>query len=564
MKRVGIFFALFFILLAPNIVYASPVEITNYDVDVLIKEDGNIDITEHIVLSNESAFVYRNNYLDCNGLNKILYVGMNNDLYGSDIYLPTLNSEVKITDKDGNDVWFSKEKTLLGEEYSFDTISEIYVKYTFSNVIVSHRDASEFYYNFFRKKFDYNINNAHIRIELPKKSSYLKATDYKYTNNINISDNKIIEFDYSNPIRDINIRVVFDNNLVKAFKHTDKNIKTFVETDINNGIINKVKYYLCIIITIIFCLNFVRIVILVIIKYGTNKKYKTKPNLDETLVKRYNYAGINYLINKNITPEAFMSGILDLINSGKLNVIRNEDGSFSLTRGNISSNLSIEEDYLMKFLLDVIDKKSKSESDLVRLDKIKQYCEDNSSISAFIVNFNVWKTIQVKTAREYRFMVGNEYYFSLRNSLILSYVILILNILSQTYFVIGIIAFIPVTLLVNIMTKLTKRSTIAEDVYKDVMNFKAGLKTLAPTTKDAYRWDMFLIDAVSMGIGIEMEQTIKNKIRNNTLVEHYNSNLIDTYRMYPDFSIVSYLTPVFITAYKKSFFIYTSKRKNNL
>lgn len=564
MKRVGIFFVLLFILITPTIVKADSIEIKDYNIEVLIQENGNVGITEHIKLSQATSFIFKNNYLDCNGLNKIMYVGMNNDLYGSDIYVPKLNSEVTITDKDKNNINFTKEKTSLGEQYTIDNTDEIYVNYTFSNVIVSHRDISEFYYNFFRNKFDYNINKAHIRIELPKKSSYLKVTDYKYLNNIDITNNRIIKVDYTNPGKDINIRVVFDKNLVNTIKKTDNNIKDFIEEDINNKYVSTIKYYICVILTILFCLNFIRIVILIIVKYGTNKKYKITPNLDETLVKRYNYAGINYLINKDITTEAFVSGILDLINSGKLNTIKSESGKFALIRGSMSSHLSIEDDYLVKFLLDVIDKRSKYEKDLVSLEKIKQYCEDNTSISAFIVNFNVWKTIQVKNSREYRFMVGNEYYFSLKKSLVFSYIILILNIICKTNFVIGIVAFIPVTLLVNIMIKLTKRSTMAEEVYKEVINLKEGLKKFGPSTRDPHRWDMLLINAVSMGIGVEVENMIKEKIKNGTLVEHYDSNLINTYRMYPTFSIVKDLLPVFKTAYKKSFFIYTAKRKNNL
>lgn len=311
-------------------------------------------------------------------------------------------------------------------------------------------------------------------------------------------------------------------------------------------------------------MNFIRLVISVIVKYGGNKKYKPVPKLDETLVKRYNYAGINYLINKDITVDALVSGILDLINSGKLNIIRNESGAYSLVRGNISSNLSVEEEYLMNFLLEIIDKKYKSDVDLISLDKLKKFCQENSTVSSFIVNFNVWRTIQVKNSREYKFMVGNEYYFSLRKSMIFSYVLLILNIFAQTYFTLGIIAFIPTTLLVNVMVKLTKRSVFAEDVYKEVINFKAGLGTIGRTTTDPYRWDMFLIAAVSMNAGIETERLIKQKLREGTLFEHYNSNLINAYRTYPRLSIVEELLPVFREAYKKSFFIYTPKRKNNL
>ena len=144
MKRVGIFFVLLFLSIIPNTVNASSIEITNYNIDVNIKEDGSIDVIEHIVLSEKSQFKFRNNYLDCNGLNKILYTGMTNDLYGSDIYIPTLSKELEATDKSGNNISYSKEKTSLGYEYKFDNIDEIFVKYTFSNIIVSHKDVNEF------------------------------------------------------------------------------------------------------------------------------------------------------------------------------------------------------------------------------------------------------------------------------------------------------------------------------------------------------------------------------------------------------------------------------------
>lgn len=563
MKRVGVYLLVFFctFLCGNVIVLASEVE--QYDIDVTINDDGSSDVIEHVKLSTTSDIIVNNNYINCNGLNKILYVGMPNDLYGSDIYVPSSPKDVSIVDADGNKIGFETEETFDGEKYVLIGVKEFYLNYSFDNFVVGHNDANEIYYNFYKNKFNLNIVNSTLTIKLPARSSYLKATDYKYDNNINIENNKTVIFKYTNP-KDINTRVLFDSSMVTVLKKTDTTIKNFVETDINNGLINKIKYWACIALTVIFYLNFIRLVISVIVKYGGNKKYKPVPKLDETLVKRYNYAGINYLINKDITVDALVSGILDLINSGKLNIIRNESGAYSLVRGNISSNLSVEEEYLMNFLLEIIDKKYKSDVDLISLDKLKKFCQENSTVSSFIVNFNVWRTIQVKNSREYKFMVGNEYYFSLRKSMIFSYVLLILNIFAQTYFTFGIIAFIPTTLLVNVMVKLTKRSVFAEDVYKEVINFKAGLGTIGRTTTDPYRWDMFLIAAVSMDAGIETERLIKQKLREGTLFEHYNSNLINAYRTYPRLSIVEELLPVFREAYKKSFFIYTPKRKNNL
>lgn len=563
MKRVGVYLLVFFctFLYRNNLVFAS--EIEQYDIDVTINDNGSADIIEHIKLSNSSDLTINNNYINCNGLNKILYVGMTNDLYGSDIYVPDSPNDVSIIDVDGNEIGFETEKTSDGEEYILVGVKEFYLSYSFDNFVVGHSDANEVYYNFYRNKFSLNIANSTLTIKLPTKSNYLKATDYKYNNNVNVKNNKVITFKYTNP-KDINTRVLFDSSMVTTLKKTDTTIKDFVEQDMNNGLINKIKYWVCIALTIIFYLNFIRLVISVIVKYGGNKKYKPVPKLDETLVKRYNYAGINYLINKDITVDALVSGILDLINSGKLNIIRNESGVYSLVRGSISSNLSVEEEYLMNFLLEIIDKKYKSDVDLISLDKLKKFCQENSTVSSFIVNFNVWRTIQVKNSREYKFMVGNEYYFSLRKSMMFSYVLLILNVFAQTYFTLGVIAFIPTTLLVNVMVKLTKRSVFAEEVYKEVINFKAGLGTIGSTTTDPYRWDMFLIAAVSMDAGIETERLIKKKLREGTLVEHYNSNLINAYRTYPRLSIVEELLPVFREAYKKSFFIYTSKRKNNL
>ncbi len=563
MKRVGVYLLVFFCTFLCGNVIALASEVEQYDIDVTINDDGSSDVIEHVKLSTSSDIIVNNNYVNCNGLNKILYVGMPNDLYGSDIYVPSSPKDVSIVDADGNKIGFETEETSDGEKYVLIGVKEFYLNYSFDNFVVGHNDANEIYYNFYRNKFNLNIVNSTLTIKLPARSSYLKATDYKYGNNINIENNKTVIFKYTNP-KDINTRVLFDSSMVTVLKKTDTTIKNFVETDINNGLINKIKYWACIALTVIFYLNFIRLVISVIVKYGGNKKYKPVPKLDETLVKRYNYAGINYLINKDITVDALVSGILDLINSGKLNIIRNESGAYSLVRGNISSNLSVEEEYLMNFLLEIIDKKYKSDVDLISLDKLKKFCQENSTVSSFIVNFNVWRTIQVKNSREYKFMVGNEYYFSLRKSMIFSYVLLILNIFAQTYFTLGIIAFIPTSLLVNVMVKLTKRSVFAEDVYKEVINFKAGLGTIGRTTTDPYRWDMFLIAAVSMDAGIETERLIKQKLREGTLFEHYNSNLINAYRTYPRLSIVEELLPVFREAYKKSFFIYTPKRKNNL
>ena len=55
-----------------------------------------------------------------------------------------------------------------------------------------------------------------------------------------------------------------------------------------------------------------------------------------------------------------------------------------------------------------------------------------------------------------------------------------------------------------------------------------------------------------------------NSFTKNVVEENYGKRIIDIYRQYPDFSIVSNLLPVFKAAYKKSFFIYTKRKNNNL
>lgn len=561
-KRIGIFLFVFLCIIVPFNVNAESIKITTYDVEVFIQKNGSVAITEHVKLSSVASLKVRNNYLDCNGLNKIMYSGLDNDLYGSDLYIPKLVGDIQVLDKTNEPVQFYKaKKTLLGEEYSFDNIDEVYIKYTLEDSVIKHSDKAEFYYNFFKDKFDLEIQKATISIKLPTKSNYLKATDYSSFSNSTINSNEVI-FKY-NKVKDKNIRVVFDKNLVESTKITDKQITKLIENDIDNRFYDRLKNYICIGLTILFYIIFIRLVILTIIKYGKNKKYKITPSLDETVIKKYNYAGINYLMNKDIKIEAFMAGIIDLINSDKLDIIKESGGKYSFIRGSSSSsNLTVDEEYLVNFLLEIVDKKYNAPVDILSFNKLKQFCHDNTTVSSFIVNFNVWKTLQVRNAREYRFMVGNEYYFSLRNSLIFSYILLIINIAAKTYFAPGIVAFIPVTLLVNAMLKLTKRSQAAEEAYRDVLNFRQGLIKIAPKTTDEHRWDLFLIDGVTVGCGYEIEKIIKNKIKNGSLHEHYDSKIIRIYRTYEDFSIVSELLPHFLSASNKSFFMYTKGRNN--
>lgn len=245
MKRVGVYLLVFFCTFLCGNVIALASEVEQYDIDVTINDDGSSDVIEHVKLSTSSDIIVNNNYVNCNGLNKILYVGMPNDLYGSDIYVPSSPKDVSIVDADGNKIGFETEETSDGEKYVLIGVKEFYLNYSFDNFVVGHNDANEIYYNFYRNKFNLNIVNSTLTIKLPARSSYLKATDYKYGNNINIENNKTVIFKYTNP-KDINTRVLFDSSMVTVLKKTDTTIKNFVETDINNGLINKIKYWACI------------------------------------------------------------------------------------------------------------------------------------------------------------------------------------------------------------------------------------------------------------------------------------------------------------------------------
>ena len=253
MKKIIFILLMIIILIIPFNVKASG-SIKLYEVNANINEDGTVDINEHIKLSSKMSLSIENNYLNSNGLNSLMYVGMDNDFYGSDIYSSKLVEDALIKDNEGNKISFETLKTSNGLEYHLSDVDDINISYVLDNLIVDHPDASEFYYDFFKDKFDLVIENAIIKISLPKSSSYLKATDYEYLNNADISGNRVITFKYSYGVKDKNIRVLFDKGMVETTKKVDKNIRDFVENDINNGFIDKIKYYVCIGLTILFYL----------------------------------------------------------------------------------------------------------------------------------------------------------------------------------------------------------------------------------------------------------------------------------------------------------------------
>lgn len=380
-----IFLVFIMFLFMPTIVKADDYSIENIDMQVEIKENGDLKIEEKLIYNFNGK--YNGIYITIPyGLNDSKYdkirkqnALINDSFYNASTYnINEISVDGKSYDRAYNatngmsNVYTVESRT---DTQSVDKI-KIYspssyttktfnVVYTLKNVAVKHNDIGEIYYNFIGGNWDKTIKKLNIDISLPNNTSkenlyaFAHGPNYgvvtiKDKNNINLYIENVPTNNY------VAGRILFDlKNIPNSTKKSNKSALSLImqeEKDIYNKMNEKYRFKnITLGISIGLCIYWV----ILILAFEKDERYNIA-SCDDEMFEKYNPLIAGCLQgNRNALPRDIIAVILELVNKKYLNLRiekntsenKNKEYKYYLC---INQQSTYEPDKIEKLILDWI------------------------------------------------------------------------------------------------------------------------------------------------------------------------------------------------------------------
>lgn len=433
-------FILFIILLfTPLFVYAEDIDydITDYYVKANILDDGNMEVSEIIVLDGtfngyERDIAFKNNNLmyssDMNYESDEIYnaTGISNysayAKYISDVNFDTFNEEFTKLIPVDNTYNATKGNVYITEYSNFyrfrmyhrtdNRKTAFLIKYTVDNVVVMHNDVAELYWAFIGEDFEDRLNNVNIRVYLPEQDqsdnfrvwAHGDLTGEVYKHNESYIEATVGRVQANSPV---DIRMTFDKSLIKDSSMLDHNdedaldeiikIETKRADEANRQRqIAKIIYYVFLGITAVSVIY--QLISIYVIYKLFDKEYKSDfiNDYNREFIEDYDVEVVEYIMDKNVGANAMSASIMNLIYKKKIKVERiaeskKEEYKFTLID---RENVSDAENHLINFLFIIVgDKESFTTKQL------KQYAKSTKTYDTFTSNYTTWNNKVTKIGK---------------------------------------------------------------------------------------------------------------------------------------------------------------------
>lgn len=418
-------------------VRAVDYNITDFLVQSEILENGDLKVQELIVLDGtfngyERDILYANSKLASDG------DFANNSLYNaSDI----TNMEIKAKYVDDvsfdtfNDIDFNsftqvsyaslgeKGKYILSDLYngyrfrmyyaSNNQKVAFYLNYIVKDVVVLHNDVAELYWTFIPDGFEDELNNIQIKVILPQSDASDNFRIWAHGNlsgEISKIDNNGVYASISEVFtgESVDIRMTFDKSLITDTSSVKRSYQNAldgiieVETEranVANSLRDelKLKYNFVVYSTIILYVGMVVLVFALYFKYGKSPKSGYYSKYNREFIDDYNVEIIDYLMNRQITPNAMSASIMNLIykKNIKAEEIATESKKkkdYEFTLENLD-NINESEQILIEFLFDKVGggkTNSLNKKTFTTID-LKNYANGTKTCDKFIASYTKWK-----------------------------------------------------------------------------------------------------------------------------------------------------------------------------
>lgn len=507
------------IALIPNNVLADgpSYDITNYDMDAYIQEDGTLHIDESITYYFSSS---------ANGLTRDLryYYKTNKDTMEPDsaryqatgienltvavtnvANITTNFAKVSDAEKGDNGVYtvdtVNADRTdgydiMVYSPISSNNFQTVHYSYDITDAVVQYNDMSEIYYNFIGNGIETDVDEFNLDIYLPKSINMDDVKYYPHTyatklENIQVmldSSSNCINFNIKNiPSGEpVDARIVFPNtalmNCTKKYNNDyDFNSLYKIENSMSFG---NTRYFIHITINIILGVLLVALCI-IFLTYGIikSKKFRTtvkNANYFRDIPKRLNLLEYQALLPSKMTDalssNLIIATILDLTNRKILNM-ETKKGANKKKQSDYEYNVSINknEDFTKlypyeKQILSLIF------SDQISTDfNVSDYTEKIIELNARFkeISKNSKLVQRISKANSKRLIDTKKIYKKVKTSLILNFVILIVTLFIVFLFntlvmnpdkVLGIIELIISSIFMALFSFIVL--VILDDLYK--------------------------------------------------------------------------------------------------
>lgn len=576
LKIIMISIILAVIALIPNNVLADgpSYDITNYDMDAYIQEDGTIHIDESITyyfsssangLTRDLRYFYKTNKdsmepnsarYQATGIENIT-VAVTNPANITTNFTKASNAEkgdngvytvdaVNADRTDGYDI-------MVYSPISSNNFQTVHYSYDITDAVVQYNDMSEIYYNFIGNGIETDVDEFNLDIYLPKSINMDDVKYYPHTYATKLEDIQVMLDSASNCIsfnirnipsgKPVDARIVFPNtvliNCTKKYNNDyDFNSLYKIENSMSLG---NTRYFIHITINIILGVLLVTLCT-IFLTYGIIKSKKFR-----TTVKNVNYfrdipKHLNLLEYQALLPSKatdalssnlIIATILDLTNRKILNM-ETKKGANKKYEYNVSINKNVDFTKLYPYEKQILS--------LIFSDQISTnfdasaYTEKTLELNARFKEISKNRKLvqQISKASSKKLIDNKKMYKKVKTSLILNFIILIVTLLIVFLFntlvmnpdkTLGIVEFIMSSVFTAFLTFIVV--IILDDLYKiptdqyaqeqkEVLGLWKYLKDYS-LIKDRYPielsiWNEYLVFASLFGIADKVAKEFKEEL----------------------------------------------------
>ena len=565
MKKAIYLLLLFLFLIIPINVFADEIDydITNYYVNANILDNGDMEVSELIVLDGtfngyEREVAYANSVLS-----KHNPVDFEHDA----IYNASGISNYKAYAKYVNDVSFNTFKEQFTELNEVDNTysakkGDVYIRdgynskifrmyhrtddrktafllqYTVDNAIVMHKDVAELYWTFIGNEFTDQIKDLKIKVNLPGRDT---SEDFRVWAHIDSKKNvddligEIQKHDNLYALAEtprltanspVDIRLTFNKNLIADDSNLDHSnidaIDGILEIETKraneaNAIREKYKkiYKVAIIISIIGIVYQVISIFYIYKRY--DKEYESDFFSDyyREFIEDYNVEVVDYIMNKSITPNAMTASIMNLIYKKNIKaekMIGEKKDEYKFTFLNFD-NVTEEEKVLIDFLFNKVG--NQQEFTTVEL---KKYAKSTKTYDKFTNSFTKWKNSVLSKGKSLNIYESH--------SGVTAYAALVMGIWVFSFFIFSSFEALNFVLIIDILLSIgifiytltfNKRTKYGNEQFVRWKAFKKFLVDFGTfdvkELPELPLWERYMIYATVLGVAKKVAKDMNVKIK---------------------------------------------------
>lgn len=580
MKKILI--AIITFLCLPIYCLAADYDIKHFYIDATLKENGDMDVAELIVLDGtfngyERDIVYASDYSNYNASNiENLSISAK---YVSSVSFDTFNEDFDTfseVDYANNGTMSKYVLTNLGNGlrvrmyYATDNDKTGFlIKYTLKDVGISHSDVVEYYWNFIGDGFEDDIRDLQIRVNYPTKmnendfswwfhgpltgNSEIVEVNPNYTSVLasvkKVSSYEAVDFRTVTPKSgfDESLFLKTDNDSVREsiIEHEDNIVAKDIETIKRN----RVLFYIFEGLSVGYYIILLFVWIYVYKKYDKERKPKFNLEYNREFIDDYNVEVVDYLMNNTITPNAMSASIMNLIykKNIKAEKIEGEKNSYKFTLLN-RDNLNETENCLVDFLFDKVGFKNEFTTK-----DLKKYASSTKTCDKFMSSYTKWKNKVLEDGKNQGF------YDNLSGKFVYGFIMLLVAfiiyfmgavVFNVEFLLIHSLIFASIIFIIYIGLIRRKSEKGIED-YTKWKAFKRFLNDFGTfDTKELPEiilWERYLVYATVFGLADKVEKAMNVKIKEINVDDMYSG---DTYIFINNYDLTSSINHSINQAYQ--------------